>query len=59
MSKYGESLKFNLVDVKDIKSSVARSDFAESELEKLANLILSTCCLFKTVSFNPNWTYGL
>ncbi|MFK5969487.1 MAG: hypothetical protein QM487_05115 [Candidatus Marithrix sp.] len=47
MSKYGESLKFYLVDVKDIKSSVARSDFAESKLEELANSILATGCLLK------------
>ncbi|MCK5719428.1 MAG: ParB N-terminal domain-containing protein [Thiomargarita sp.] len=47
MSKYGESLKFYLVDVKDIKSNVARSTFDEQELEKLANLILATGCLLQ------------
>lgn len=45
MSKYGESLKFYLVDVKDIESEVARSTFDEKELEELADLILATGCL--------------
>ena len=47
MSKYGDSLKFYLIDVKDIKSDVARSTFDEKELEKLANLILATGCLLQ------------
>ncbi len=46
MSKnYGETIRFFLVDVKDIVSDVARSQFSETELEKLADKILSTGCL--------------
>ncbi len=46
MSKnYGETIRFYLVDVKDIVSDVARSQFNETELEQLAAKILSTGCL--------------
>jgi ParB-like chromosome segregation protein Spo0J len=47
MSKYGESLKFYLVDVKDIESDFARSTFDEQELEELADLILATGSLLQ------------
>ena len=46
MSKnYGETIRFYLVDVKDIVSDIARSQFSESELEQLADKILSAGCL--------------
>lgn len=49
MGRYGETVRFYLVDVKDITppSSPSRSQFQESELEQLANLILTTGCLLK------------
>lgn len=47
MNKYGESLKFYLVDVKDIQSEVACSAFNEEELAQLADTIIATGCLLK------------
>jgi len=47
MNKYGESLQFYLVDVKDIESEVVRSTFDESALGELANSIIATGCLLK------------
>lgn len=47
MTKYGESLKFNLVDIGDIESEVSRSTFDESALDKLADLIVATGCLLR------------
>lgn len=46
MSKnYGETIRFFLVDIKDIVSDTARSQFNETELEQLADKILSAGCL--------------
>lgn len=47
MSKYGDFLKFYLVDVKNIESDVTRSTFDEQKLEELADLILMTGCLLR------------
>lgn len=48
MSKnYGETIRFYLVDVKDIVSTVVRSQFDEGQLEQLADLVLETGCLLK------------
>ena len=46
MSKnYGDTIRFYLVDVKDIVSDVDRSQFNETELEQIADKILATGCL--------------
>lgn len=46
MSKnYGDSIRFYLVDIKDISSDIPRSRFSETELEKLADSLLTTGCL--------------
>lgn len=47
MNKYEESIRFYLVDIKDIESEVARSTFDEKALESLANSIIATGCLLK------------
>jgi DNA uptake protein ComE-like DNA-binding protein len=48
MSKnYGETIRFYLVDVKDIVSTELRSQFDAGQLEQLADLILETGCLLK------------
>ncbi len=46
MSKaYGNTIRFYLVDVKDIRSDIPRSQFSETEMENLADKILSAGCL--------------
>jgi DNA uptake protein ComE-like DNA-binding protein len=45
--KYNETVRFYLVDVKEISSTIPRSNFNENELEQLANSVLITGCLLK------------
>ncbi len=45
--KYNETVRFYLVDVKEISSTISRSNFDENKLEQLANSILITGCLLK------------
>lgn len=45
--KYNETVRFYLVDVKEISPTIPRSNFNENELEQLANSILITGCLLK------------
>ncbi|NJR18413.1 MAG: hypothetical protein HC785_23685 [Calothrix sp. CSU_2_0] len=42
-------IDFYLVDVKSISSDVPRSNFTESDLEKLANIILESGGIIKPV----------